>query len=130
MNRQFIQFIAAGGIAAAINFLSRIALSYRMPYVPAIVIAYVLGMATAFILNRAFVFRRGSNALHHQVFWFSVVNLMAALQTLLVSLLLNDVVFPRIDFQWHTETVAHAIGVAIPVVTSFIGHKRLSFRER
>jgi putative flippase GtrA len=129
MNRQFIQFIAVGGFAAAVNLLSRIVLSHWMSYAQAIVIAYMLGMVTAFILNRLFVFRRSTNALHHQVFWFCVVNLAAVLQTLLVSLLLNDVAFPRMGFQWHTETIAHAVGVAIPVVTSFIGHKRLSFRE-
>jgi putative flippase GtrA len=130
MNRQFIQFVAVGGFAAAVNFLSRIALNHWMSYATAIMVAYVLGMLTAFALNRLIVFRNSVNALHHQIFWFCMVNLAAVLQTLLVSLLLNDVVFPRVGFQWHTETVAHAIGVAVPVATSFIGHKKLSFREQ
>jgi len=129
MNRQFFQFLIAGGLAAAVNFGSRIAFSHWMPYAPAIVLAYLLGMATAFVLNRMLVFRHATNALHHQVFWFCMINLAAVLQTLLVSLLLNDWLFPTIHFGWHTESVAHAIGVAVPVVTSFVGHKKLSFRE-
>jgi putative flippase GtrA len=32
-------------------------------------------------------------------------------------------------FVWHADLVAHAIGVAVPVLSSFVGHKRLSFRE-
>lgn len=129
MNRQFIRFVAVGGIAAVVNFLSRIALNRWMPYAVAILAAYLLGMLTAFVLNRLVVFRNSTNALHEQIFWFCAVNLFAALQTLLVSLLLNDVVFPRLGFQWYAETVAHAIGVAIPIATSFIGHKNFSFRD-
>ena len=34
----------------------------------------------------------------------------------------------RID--GDTETVAHAIGVAVPVLTSFVGHKKLTFRSQ
>lgn len=129
MNRQFVQFVAVGGFAAVVNFLSRILLNHWMSYATAIVLAYLLGMITAFVLNRLIVFRNATNDLHQQIFWFCMVNLAAVLQTLLVSLLLNDIVFPHMHFEWHTETVAHAIGVAVPIVTSFIGHKRLSFRE-
>ncbi len=122
-------FVVVGGIAAAANIGSRIVLNHWMPYVAAIVVAYIIGMTIAFVLNRLFVFRETVNPLHHQAFWFTAVNLAAVLQTLAVSLLLADVVFPRTGFRWHPETVAHAIGVGIPVITSFIGHKHLSFRN-
>lgn len=100
-----------------------------MGYVPAIFLAFCVGLSTAFVLNRLFVFRETVIPLHHQAFWFTVVNLAAVVQTLIVSLLLVDLVFPRIGFHWHPETVAHAIGVGVPVITSFIGHKHLSFRN-
>ncbi len=58
-----------------------------------------------------------------------MVNLAEVLQTLLVSLLLTNIVFPHIGFAWHIETVAHAIGVTVPIATSFVGHKKLSFRS-
>jgi putative flippase GtrA len=51
------------------------------------------------------------------------------LQTLAISLLLADWLFPCIGFIWHTETIAHAFGVAVPVMTSFVGHKYLSFKS-
>lgn len=127
--QQFIGFLVAGGIAAAANVGSRIVLNRWMPYTAAIVLAYIVGMIVAFVLNRLFVFRETVNPLHHQAFWFTVVNLAAVLQTLAVSLLLARLVFPNVGFHWHDETVAHAFGVAVPVITSFIGHKHLSFRN-
>lgn len=127
--RQFILFVLTGGFAAIVNFASRILFSHWMSFSVAIVTAYLCGMLTAFVLNRLFVFREANNALHHQVFWFAIVNLAAVVQTLIASLLLADWIFPRIEFHWHPETIAHAIGVAIPVLTSFIGHKHLSFRS-
>ena len=128
ISHQFFRFVLAGGFAACVNFLSRIALSNWMPYTAAIVIAYFLGMITAFLINRAFVFTAANNKLQHQVLWFIAVNLAAVMQTLAISLLLARVVFPRAGFYWHDETVAHGIGVVVPVVTSYFGHKHWTFR--
>jgi len=129
-DRQFLLFLVTGGFAALVNFFSRMAFSHWMHYTPAIILAYVCGMITAFILNRLFVFRHAVNQLHHQVFWFTVVNLFAVAQTLLVSLLLVEIVFPHLSMTWHAASVAHGIGVLVPVVTSFLGHKHLTFRTR
>lgn len=127
--KQFLYFVLTGGIAAAVNFGSRIVLNHWMSYATAITVAYLIGMLTAFVLNRLFVFKETTNPLHHQAFWFTVVNLAAVLQTLLVSLSLARLLFPAIHFQWHPDTVAHAFGVAFPVLTSYVGHKHLSFRN-
>jgi putative flippase GtrA len=129
MNRQFVLFVVAGGIAASVNFFSRMLLSQWLAYSTAIIVAYLLGMITAFVLNRLLVFKQVSHSMHHQIFWFTMVNLAAVLQTLAISLLLVDWLFPRIGFIWHTETIAHAFGVAVPVMTSFVGHKYLSFKS-
>jgi putative flippase GtrA len=127
---QFLRFLVVGGFAAAVNFCSRIVLSLWLPYAPAIVIAYLFGLTTAFLLNRRFVFTGATNRLHHQMFWFVAVNALALAQTLLVSLLFADYLLPRFGISWHAETIAHAIGVVTPVFTSYVGHKRLSFAVR
>ncbi len=127
ITRQFLMFLIAGGVAAAVNFGSRVALSHWLDYVPSIVIAYCLGMATAFLLNRAMVFRQSANGLKHQIAWFIIVNLAAVLQTLGISLLLAQWLLPSLGVQFHNETLAHAVGVAVPVLTSYFGHKHLSF---
>lgn len=123
-----VRFVLAGGAAATVNFLSRIALSAILPYALAIVTAYALGMLTAFLLNRRFVFLAPTRRLHHQVFWFVTVNMFALLQTLVISLALADVVLPRLGISRYAETIAHAIGIAIPIFTSYLGHRRLTFR--
>ncbi len=128
ISRQFVGFLAAGGTAALANFGSRILLSHWLHYVPAIVLAYCIGMVTAFVLNRAFVFRNAGNALHQQMLWFIAINLLAVAQTVLISLALAHWLFPLAGFDFHPETVAHAVGVMVPVFTSFVGHKYLSFR--
>ena len=128
-HRQFVAFVIAGGMAAVVNFVSRIVLANWLDYTSSIVIAYIIGMATAFALNRLFVFQDAANAVHHQIFWFTVVNLAAVIQTLLVSLLLAKIIFPKIGMSFHPEMIAHAAGVIFPIGTSFIGHKRFSFRS-
>jgi putative flippase GtrA len=30
---------------------------------------------------------------------------------------------------WHARDIAHAVGVAVPVFTSYVGHKRWSFKH-
>ncbi|WP_423169654.1 GtrA family protein [Stenotrophomonas maltophilia] len=121
-------FVVAGGLAAGVNFGSRIVISQWLHYVPSIVIAYCLGMITAFTLNKLFVFNQASNRLHHQMLWFTLINLAAVAQTVAISLLLARWLLPALGWDFHNETVAHAVGVAVPVITSYIGHKRLSFR--
>jgi len=129
-SRQFVLFLLAGGLAAAVNFGSRILLSQWLEYVPAIFGAYCLGMITAFTLNKVFVFSDADNRLHHQVLWFIAINLGAAVQTILISLLFARWLLPAMGVDFHNETIAHAIGVAVPVITSYIGHKRFSFASR
>lgn len=125
---RFAHFVVAGGIAALLNFGSRILLSLTMPYAASIVVAYCIGMLTAFVLNRAFVFKESSSSLQRQATRFTLINLLAVVQTLLISILLARQVFPVIGMEFHAETVAHAIGVAVPVFTSYLGHKHFSFK--
>jgi putative flippase GtrA len=126
--RQFLLFLAASGTAALANFGSRILLGTVLPYVPSIVLAYLVGMLTAFVLNRAFVFRDSRTHLRHQAFWFVAINVAAVLQTIVVSLLLARWLLPALGITWHVETLAHAVGVVVPVFSSYLGHRHITFR--
>jgi putative flippase GtrA len=59
---------------------------------------------------------------------FAAVNLAALLQTLVVTLLLARWLLPAAGLRSHVEEIAHIVGVGVPIVTSFFGHKYLSFR--
>ena len=128
-NSSFLLFVLVGGFAAAINFGSRILLSLAMPYIAAITIAYLLGMLTAFVLNRRFVFTNASRPVAHQAALFTAVNAFALAQTIAISLIFSRFVFPWMGMAFHPETVAHALGVAAPVVTSYFAHKNLTFSK-
>jgi putative flippase GtrA len=129
MPRRFVKFVAVSGIAAVANIGSRMLFSLWLGYVSSIVLAYGVGIFTAFLLNRALVFREADNPVHHQVFWFIAVNLVALIQTVFVSLLLARLVFPAMHFNWHADTVAHIVGVGFPTISSYLGHKHFTFRR-
>lgn len=128
-HQQFFSFLLVGGTAAAINVLARAVLSLWIVYPVAIVLAFIISCALAFGLNRVFVFKDAVNAVSSQATWFLLVNLGALLLTFSISMFLARVLFPTIHFTWHAEFIAHAIGVASPVFTSYVAHQRLSFRR-
>jgi len=127
-SRQFLLFLLTGGIAAAVNFGSRILFSHWLSYSAAIALAYLVGMTTAFILARLLVFKTGQQALHQSALFFVLVNAVAALQTWAVSLGLALYALPALGVTRYAAEFAHAVGVVVPVFTSYLGHKHLSFR--
>jgi putative flippase GtrA len=129
LNAQFVRFVLAGGIAAAANYGSRFLFSAWVPYPLAITCAYLVGMAVAFALMRQYVFCAAGQPMLPQVAKFAVVNMLALLQTLVVSLLLARWILPAISVQEHVEAIAHLVGVVVPVFTSFIGHRQATFRS-
>ena len=125
---QFLLFVLSGGIAAGANFGSRFIFSNFFAYGIAIILAYLVGMLVAFILMREHVFKASEGPISQQIIKFAGVNLLAVLQTLLISLLLARSVLPTIGIHDHAETLGHFLGVLMPVITSYYGHKYLTFR--
>ncbi|MOA68460.1 hypothetical protein D3C78_1960880 [compost metagenome] len=60
--------------------------------------------------------------------FFVLVNLVAVLQTFLISMGLAYYILPKLGVTTLAPEIAHAVGVAVPVFTSYLGHKRWSFR--
>ena len=125
--RQFTRFLVAGGLAAVANYGSRFAFSFWFSYAVAIVLAYGVGMVTAFLLMRRYVFQAQRRNLSRQLIRFGLVNSLAIAQTLAVSLLLVRWVLPWIGITWQVDALAHAAGVAVPILSSFVLHKRATF---
>jgi putative flippase GtrA len=125
--RRFALFLAASGLAAAVNILSRIAINTVVSYEVAIILAYLLGMTTAYVLTKFFVFLSPDRKITAEYARFALVNVVAIVQVWCVSVGLARLLFPAIGFTWHADTVAHIIGVASPVYTSYLGHKHFSF---
>lgn len=131
LNSEFLRFMIAGGLGAAANLGSRWIFSQFMSYEIAVALAYLVGMATAYLCFRSHVFEASGKGVHKEIFWFAVVNLAALAQVWLVSVGLYRYGLPAIGWTWHPDLVAHAIGVVSPIAVSYIGHKRLTFgREK
>lgn len=127
-SRQFLLFVLTGGTAAAVNFLSRIAFNQWLDYSSAIILAYLVGMVTAFVLARLFVFTQSEQDLRRSVLLFTLVNVVGVAQTWAISMGLAYYVLPKAGVTQFVPDIAHAAGVIFPVFTSYLGHKRWSFR--
>ncbi len=130
VSKQFLLFLVTGGTAALINFGSRIIYSQWFDFYIAVVLAYVTGMFVAFILAKVFVFTQSDQSLYASAFFFLVVNLVGVAQTLMISLGLAYYILPFLGITVFMLEIAHGIGITVPAFTSFIGHKRLSFRKK
>ncbi|MCY9872558.1 GtrA family protein [Vibrio barjaei] len=128
VSKQFLMFLGTGGLAAAVNFGSRIFFSQYLSFSNAIILAYLMGMVTAFFLAKLFVFTESKQSTAKSAFYFTLVNIAAVFQTWLVSILLAYYVLPSAGISSYVEEISHFIGVVVPVFTSFVGHKHLSFR--
>lgn len=80
------------------------------------------------MLARMFVFTTSRQSLHRSGVYFVLVNVVAAFQTWVISMGLAYYVLPWLGVTHFAKEIAHAIGVMVPVFTSYIGHKRWSFR--
>jgi putative flippase GtrA len=127
-SREFLAFLVTGGLAALVNFGSRLALSQWLTFPVAVALAYLIGMATAFSLAKLFVFSAGRQSIRRSAALFALVNAVAVLQTWGISMLLAYYVLPGIGVQSYVNEIAHGVGIVVPVFTSFLGHKHWSFR--
>ena len=130
MTGEFLRFLVTGGIAAFVNLASRYGLNLFMSFEVAVVIAYLVGMATAYILARLFVFQASGRSVASEFRRFVLVNIVALAIVWLVSVGLARLLFPAIGFTWHADDVSHLIGVLAPVVTSYFGHRLYTFARR
>ena len=125
--KEFILFVAAGGFAALVNFVSRIIFNFWFSFEVSVVLAYLIGMITAYILTKIFVFKAKSVGLVSSSIKFTIVNILAVLQTYFISVYLYYWLNNNINLDYNKE-IAHFVGIAFPVITSYIGHKYYSFK--
>ncbi len=126
---QFARFLITGGVAAAVNLVSRFLLNFVMSFASAVAVAYLFGMVIAYALGRLFVFERSGRPVADEFWRFMIVNAFAAAQVWIISVGLAEYVFPASGFRWHPLDVAHLIGVSVPAFTSYLGHRHFSFAK-
>jgi len=128
LSKEFLVFLVTGGIAAAVNFLSRIFYNQYCSFSLSVLFAYLTGMVTAFVLAKIFVFKKTTQSIRRSAIIFGLVNIVAAAQTWLISMGLNYYLLPMIGVTAYVPEISSAIGIAFPVFTSYLGHKHWSFK--
>lgn len=134
LDNRVVRFLLAGGFAALINFSSRFFYSLFVDFSTAVVLAFITGLTTGYILNKLFVFTTSGNTIAREVGWFIFINMLALAQTWGLSVylaqVLPDLLPESISRRGEVaDAMAHGAGVLLPVFTSYIGHKYLTFRE-
>ena len=126
----FARFLLLGGASAGVNLVSRFLLQPLLGFELAVLVAYVIGMVVAYNLFRIFVFGASGRSIGSEFWRFTLVNMVALALVWTISVGLARVVFPAIGFTWRADDIAHLIGVLSLAVSSWIGHKRYTFRKR
>lgn len=124
---EFLQFLFVGGIAASINFISRIGFNAFFSYRVSIVLAYIIGMIIAFTLFKLYVFEKSNLHYSQEIKNFTLVNMLGIIQVWFISVGLAEYLFPYVSFEFYPSEVAHFIGLGIPAISSYFGHKYFSF---
>ncbi|MDH5570987.1 MAG: GtrA family protein [Gammaproteobacteria bacterium] len=124
---EFIRFVMVGGFAAGVNFLSRILFSEWASFRLAVVLAYIVGMITAYVLSKWLVFAKSGKPAQQEFVHFTLVNIAAVIQVWLISVGLVEYLFPYLALEFYPEEIGHFIGLSVPVVTSYFGHKHFTF---
>ncbi len=134
LGSRFSRFLLAGGLAALLNFGSRFFYNLFVDFSTAVVLAFITGLTTGYILNKLYVFTSSGNSMLVEIGWFVIVNLFALAQTWGLSVYLAQVLPAYMPIEGAggeelAEAIAHGAGVLLPVFTSYVGHKYLTFRE-
>jgi putative flippase GtrA len=127
MSGQFLRFLSTGGFAAIVNLLSRHELNKIMRFEVAVILAYLLGMLTAYALARRFVFQASGRSITSELKRFTIVNVFSLVLVWSISVGLANYLFPAIGLVWHADDIAHFIGVAAPAAASYFGHRAFTF---
>lgn len=128
ISKQFLGFLLVGGLAAVLNFLSRILFSVWLPFSWAVSIAYAVGMFVAFILNSFFIFPKSDKAKHLQARDFIFVNLAFFPATWFAAVEINSLL-KSLGLKNYSEELAHAAAIALPMFCTFLIYKFFAFKE-
>ena len=126
--KQIIKFIISGGSAALANVVSRIVFSIFFSYEISILLAFFVGLITAFVLMRKYVFVIKKSSLLRQITRFVFVNLLSLTLTYLITFTLKYLIGFILNSIEIIELLAHLGGVSFPVMSSFFAHKYFTFQ--
>lgn len=129
LSQEFLKFLAAGGTAAVAQWGSRFLFSQVADFGWAVALAYLVGLTTAFVLNKLFVFGASDRTVAQEMTYFALVNAVSFPIVWVVSIVFGVFLLPHVMTRELAEAVGNAIGIISPVGLSFVLHKFFTFRK-
>jgi putative flippase GtrA len=128
VSAQFARFLVVGGVALVCHWLSRFAFNWFVGYGWAIVLAYLVGILVAFVLNKIYVFPFSGRSLNFEVFFFFLVNIAAFPFVWIIAYALGEWVLAERMPREPALALAHGFAITLPVFVNFALHKFITFR--
>jgi putative flippase GtrA len=125
---QFGRFLVAGGVALVLHWLSRFVFNLYVGYGWAIVMAYLVGILVAFVLNKIFVFPFSERSVGFELGLFFAVNIAAFPLVWAVAYVLGEWVLRSWLPRDPAFALAHGTAITLPVLVNFVIHKFITFR--
>ena len=128
VSMQFVRFLAAGGVALVVHWLSRFVFNLFVSFGWAIVLAYGVGMSVAFVLNKIYVFPYSERSLKAEIFFFFAVNIAAFPLVWVVAYVLGEWMLVHYLQPSLALAIAHGVAITLPVFINYALHKLITFR--
>lgn len=128
VSAEFVRFLAAGGLAAFLQWSSRFLFDVYFSYSTSVVLAYGVGLASGFLLSRSLVFIKSQNHPRRQLTYFIVINLLGLPVVWAISVFLGLKLLPNYMGAEVARAVGNAIGILSPVGANYLLHKFVTFR--
>ena len=128
LSAQFARFLLVGGVALACHWLSRFVFNWAVDYAWAIVVAYLVGILVAFVLNKIYVFPYSERSLNFEMSFFFFVNIVAFPVVWAVAYVLGEWVLINYMERQYALGVAHGFAITLPVFVNYALHKLVTFR--
>ena len=129
VSRQFLLFLLVGATAAALHWLARYVISIWLVFPLAVALAYFVGIAVAFELNRRYVFPSSPRPVQKQIRDFVIVNLMFFPVVWCASMLIRQFL-TGIGVVLYVDGIAHGLAIAIPMFMTFLIYKFIAFGSK
>ncbi len=127
VQHEFVRFLAVGGVAALLNWASRIVLSNWLSLEIAVVVAHLIGMVFAYLAGRTIAFKLQGGFSASEFGRFALVNVVSLAQTWIVTIGISRLVLGPMGFSDNWDALAHAAGIGSTAITSYFLHRQFTF---
>ncbi len=129
LSTQFVRFLFVGATAALLHWLARYWLSAWVTFPAAVALAYIVGIAVAFELNRRIVFPASGRPIAKQARDFILINL-SFFPVVWAAAILFRQILKYIGVVHFVDGIAHGLAIALPVLMTFLMYKFIAFGSK